>query len=252
MNRIVEFIRGFAERMAEEIVPAAHGRALLVPSLPRVFYANHFSVDPGAKVSAAEIVEELEPTFTAAGLAHRSVSIDDGLGGEVASQFARLGWQVEELLVMPHDGPTPDVDISAVTEVGWRDLEPYWAAGMRSSPEITDEDEVRQLVAGQVRRQVAVDVRYFAARQDGEITSYCELFSDGKTGQIESVMTLEPFRNRGFAKAVVVRALAESRSAGNDLTFLMAEAADWPKELYRKLGFETEFSVWDFLLRPPS
>jgi GNAT superfamily N-acetyltransferase len=236
--------------MAEEIVPAPHGRALLAPSLPRVFYANQFSVELGAEASAVELVEELEPIFAAAGLAHRKVSVDDELGAALAPQVSKLGWQVEELLVMPHHEPTPDVDTSAVDEVGWQDLEPIWATGMRSSPEIQDEEDVRQLVAGQVRRQRAVDVRYFAARVDGEIASYCELFSGEGTGQIESVMTLEPFRNRGLAKAIVVRALAESRAAGHDLTFLMAEAQDWPKELYRKLGFETAGSVWDFLLRP--
>jgi ribosomal protein S18 acetylase RimI-like enzyme len=63
-------------------------------------------------------------------------------------------------------------------------------------------------------------------------------------------MTLEPFRGRGLAKAVVTRALVESGAAGNDFTFLVAEAEDWPKQLYRKLGFETVGSIWDFLLPP--
>jgi hypothetical protein len=31
---------------------------------------------------------------------------------------------------------------------------------------------------------------------------------------------------------------------------LLAEADDWPKELYRKLGFEAAGSVWAFLLKP--
>ena len=67
MNRAVEFVRRFDERLAEESVPAAHGRALLTPSLPRVFYANHFSVDLGAEVSASELIEELEPVVLALG-----------------------------------------------------------------------------------------------------------------------------------------------------------------------------------------
>ena len=144
----------------------------------------------------------------------------------------------------------PDVDTSGVEEVGWKELEPMWAAGIRSSPEIQNEEEVRQLVAAQHRRRVAVDVRYFAARVDGRIGSYCELFSREGTGQIESVMTLVAYRGRGLAKSTVTRALAESLAAGHDFTFLVAEAEDWPKELYRKLGFETAGSIWDFLLNP--
>jgi ribosomal protein S18 acetylase RimI-like enzyme len=250
MNRAVEFVRRFDERLAEEITPGPHGRALLTPSLPRVYYANQFSVDLGAEISTADLVEELEPTFAAAGLAHRRASIDGDLGAALAPEFRRLGWKAEELLVMLHTGSTPDVDTSVVDEVGWDELEPVWAEGMRSSPEIQNEEEVRQLVAAQHRRRIAVDVRYFAARVDGRIASYCELFSDGKTGQIESVMTQEQFRGRGLAKAIVTRALVESRSAGHDFTFLLAEAEDWPKELYRKLGFEAVGSIWDFLLPP--
>jgi ribosomal protein S18 acetylase RimI-like enzyme len=151
---------------------------------------------------------------------------------------------------MPHRGPLPPIDTSAVVEVEPAELEPIWAEGMRSSSEIErSEEEVRQLVAAQHRRRRAVEVRYFAARVRGRIASYCELFSDGRTGQIESVMTLEPFRGRGLAKAVVTRALHESK-ARHDFTFLVADAGDWPKELYRKLGFEAVGSIWDFVLLP--
>jgi ribosomal protein S18 acetylase RimI-like enzyme len=250
MKRAVAFARRFNEQLVEELVPAAHGRALLTPSLPRVYYANHFSVDLGAEASARELIDALEPIFSEAGLPHRKVSVDDELGARVAPEFRELGWKVEELLVMPHRGEPPELDTSGVDEVDWEDLEPVWAEGMRASPEIQDEDEVRQLVAAQHRRRLATHVRYFAARVDGELASYCELFSDEHTGQIESVMTLERFRGRGLAKAIVTRSLAESRAPGRDFTFLHAEAEDWPKELYRKLGFETVGSVWDFLLPP--
>ncbi len=249
MKRAVEFVRRFRERMTEEVVPAPHGRALLTPSMPRVYYTNTFAVDLGAEGSATELLEDLEPIFWAAGLTHRQVSVDDELGARAAPKFRELGWKTEELLVMPHRGETPQVDTSGVEEVGWEELEPVWAEGMRASPEIRDEEEVRQLVAAQHRRRIAVDVRYFAARADGRIASYCELFSDGTTGQIESVMTLEEFRRRGLAKAIVTHALAESRAAGHDFTFLLAEAEDWPKELYRKLGFESVGSIWAFLLQ---
>jgi ribosomal protein S18 acetylase RimI-like enzyme len=251
VRRVIDFIRRFDERLVEEVVPARYGRALLTPSLPRVYYANHFSVDLGADVAAVELVEELEPIFAARGLAHRKVSMDDVLGDRLAPEFRRLGWKGEELLVMPHSGAMPDVDTSRVDEVEPSQLEPIWAEGMRSSPDVLGDETVRQLMAAQHRRRLAVDVRYFAARADGEIASYCELFSDERTGQIESVMTLERFRGRGLAKAIVTHSLAESRTAGHDLTFLLAEADDWPKELYRKLGFEIVGSIWDFLLTPP-
>jgi ribosomal protein S18 acetylase RimI-like enzyme len=250
LERAVEFQRGFDERLVEDVVPSRHGRGLLTPSLPRVFYLNHLSVDVGAHASADDLIEEAEGIHAAAGLAHRKISIDDELGAVVAPRFRELAWKVEELLVMPHIGAAPCVDISAAQELGPEELEQVWIEGMRASPEIQNEEEIRQLVAAQHRRRQVVQVRYFAARSEGQIASYCELFSDGKTGQIESVMTLERFRGRGLATGVVARALAESR-AEHDLTFLVADADDWPKELYRKLGFEARGSIWDFLRPPP-
>jgi hypothetical protein len=50
----------------------------------------------------------------------------------------------------------------------------------------------------------------------------------------------------------VSRALAASREAGNDMTFLMALRDDWPKELYRKLGFDEIGHVYEFVRPAPS
>jgi hypothetical protein len=35
---------------------------------------------------------------------------------------------------------------------------------------------------------------------------------------------------------------------GNDLTFLIADRDDWPKQLYAKLGFDEVGRVWEFVL----
>jgi ribosomal protein S18 acetylase RimI-like enzyme len=150
---------------------------------------------------------------------------------------------------MAHSGVLPAIGTSSVEEVEPAAMEPVWAEGIRSDHPEEGEEAVGQLVRAQHRRRRAADVRYFAARVDGRVASYCELFLADGTGQIESVMTLEPYRGRGLAKAVVSRALAESQAV-HDFTFLVAEAHDWPKELYRKLGFESAGSIWDFL-RPP-
>ena len=53
------------------------------------------------------------------------------------------------------------------------------------------------------------------------------------------MITLPDYRRRGLARSLVLHAVAESHAAGNDLTFLVADANDWPQRLYEKLGFET-------------
>jgi spore maturation protein CgeE len=110
---------------------------------------------------------------------------------------------------------------------------------------------VRQLVDYNRVVMEAIETRFFAARVDGALVSYCDLYSNGQTGQLEAVMTLEPYRDRGLARATVSRALEASRQAGNDLTLLLAHRDDWPQELYRKLGFDEVGFVYDFV-RPPT
>jgi ribosomal protein S18 acetylase RimI-like enzyme len=247
LDRAVEFERRYSDGLVEKVVPARHGHGRFTPELPLVRYLNYYAVDVGARAGIEELVAVAEELHSTQGLAHRKIAIDDDLGRELESAFRERGWRHEELLVMPHGGASPDVDVSVVEEVEPEELEPVWVDGMRASPELESEEEIRQLVEAQHRRRRAVGVRYFAARADDRIASYCELFSDGGTGQIESVMTLEPYRGRGLAKAVVTRALRESRIR-HDFTFLVADASDWPQHLYRKLGFESVGSIWDFLL----
>ena len=63
---------------------------------------------------------------------------------------------------------------------------------------------------------------------------------------IENLATVPRFRNRGLARATVLAAAAAAQAAGNDLVFIVADAADWPLELYRRLGFDELGSEWSF------
>jgi ribosomal protein S18 acetylase RimI-like enzyme len=246
-DRAVAFQRDFDRQRAEVTISSAHGTAYLTPSLPRVHDLNGFVVDIGASATAEELISEADEILGTYGLRHRKIAIDDELGRDLAPAFRAGGWQVEELLVMPHVRPAPPVDTSVVEEVEADVLIPVWEKGMRR--DFGDEEVVSQLVRAHLGRQAGVDVRYFATRAGEGIASYCELFSDGSTGQIESVMTEEELRGRGLGKAVVAGAVAASYAA-HDFTFIVAEANDWPKDLYRKLGFESAGSIRRFLLRP--
>lgn len=249
-ERAVAFMRAFSEGVAERRTRTRYGTALFVDSLPRVHWVNTLAVDLGVRATAEELAADAESVQGQAGLRHRRLSISDDLGAEVEATVHGLGWKVERLLVMVHGGGGRDVDTGGVERMSPAELEPAWAAGTRES--IPDEETVRQLVAAQHRRRLAADVRYYGVRADGEIASYCELFADGETAQIESVMTRAPFRGRGLASAVVTAALRDAQARGHSLVFLCADDEDWPKELYAKLGFTTSGRVWDFLREPRS
>jgi hypothetical protein len=40
------------------------------------------------------------------------------------------------------------------------------------------------------------------------------------------------------------------KTAGHSLDFLVADDEDWPKELYRRLGFEPRAHCWEFIREP--
>ena len=244
-ERAVDFQREFDRRRAELTIRAAHGTAYLTPSLPRVYDLNAFVVDRGTTAGAQELIAEADPILGSHGLEHRKISIADDLGRRVESGFRKAGWQVVEHLVMPHVRPAPALDLTQVEEIAADELVSVWQAGM--GREDLDADTVDQLVRAQLARRDHTHVRYFATRVDGRPASYCELFSDGETGQIESVMTDPELRGRGLGKLVVAGALAASQAAHGS-TFLVADANDRPKELYRTLGFENAGGVYRFLL----
>jgi len=95
-----------------------------------------------------------------------------------------------------------------------------------------------QLFSGKQLIGRRVKARFFAVVVDGEVVSYTDLYQDGAEAQIEDVGTLNEHRGRGYASAVVLAAIAEARKTGAEFVFLVADYEDWPKELYRRLGFD--------------
>jgi predicted GNAT family acetyltransferase len=75
----------------------------------------------------------------------------------------------------------------------------------------------------------------------------CELYTIDTVAQIEDVNTLEEFRGRGLASAVVLAAARRAEERGCDVVFLIADDDDWPKDLYARLGFEPVSRTWSFV-----
>ena len=251
LERCLVFLWGIADRTAKVKEPSRHGVAHLNPDLPYVWRRNYLFADGDLEaVTAEELAAETESILGPAGLRHRKIElVDPEAGARLEPGFRELGWTVEcDVVMAARRPPDRETDTSAVDEVPLDDLVPVWTEGWRAEPQVENEEVVRQLVEHRRVVAEAVDTRFFAGRVDGEIGSYCELYSEPGIGQIEDVLTLERFRNRGLARATVTRALHESRRAGHDLTFLIADRDDWPRTLYEKLGFDEIGRIWEFVL----
>lgn len=252
LARTVAFERHLLERVSTRIVPFAWGTAYLNDGYRVRWDSNLLWVERGS-ASGQELASEAERILGGAGLAHREIRVDDDAhGGAIAEELERAGYGWDRLVVMalrreprlPRLGESPS---SGAEEVPLAELRPALETVLRREPWGDSEDVVRMLAdfRGELERHAGA--RFFCARVGGQIASMCELYVEASIAQIEDVNTLQEFRNRGLARAVVQRAVERARAEGATLVFLHALDGDWPKHLYGRLGFDPIGHVWSFV-----
>ena len=101
-----------------------------------------------------------------------------------------------------------------------------------------DPATVEEIIAADRLMWKAANSRIFGIVENGEVVSSAQLYSDGRTAQVEEVATLPSHRGRGHATAVVTKAVEEALSGDHEFIFLVADGDAWPKKLYNRLGFE--------------
>jgi ribosomal protein S18 acetylase RimI-like enzyme len=251
LARAVAFEEALREAVAERVVDSPLGSAVFNDTLRFVWTLNTLRVERSG-ATAEEIAAEAERLQGEAGLAHRRVVIvdeEDGRGLEEA--FNALGWKTDAYLFMvPRREPNRPVDTSGVAEVAREALAPIRRSILREWLPEASEEVIRQVGEADRLMAAAGKARHFAAVVDGIPVSSTDLYSDGRTAQIEDVGTLPDHRGQGHASAVVMRALQEAHAMGHEFVFLSADARDWPKELYRRLGFDGVGERYAYLLRP--
>jgi GNAT superfamily N-acetyltransferase len=253
LERAASFEEALRERCAERVVPFRFGRAFFNDTFPLVWDLNVLRVEEPAGATASELAAEADRLHGEAGQGHRRVAVaDERVGEALADPFRALGWRADRFLVMCYRGtgersanpatPVEEVDAAA--------LRPLREAIVSAQP-WAETEEVTRMVADAVQLVGRVgSARHFAVRVNGGVASAADLYSDGRTAQVEDVATLPEHRGRGHATAVVLRAVEEALATGHDFVFLVADAEDWPKELYVRLGFAPLGHTWTFLRLP--
>jgi ribosomal protein S18 acetylase RimI-like enzyme len=255
LARTLAFEREVVESVSTRLVQFTWGTAYLNDGYPERWDSNFLWVDGAddAVADAGALAVEADRVLGEAGLSHREIRIDDDVYGKaVAADLARSGYGGDRLVVMALRRPADRAPTSeAAEEVGLATLRPALEIVLRREPWATTEEIVRVHADFRGELQRHAGARFFCARVDGEIAAMCDLYVRGSIAQIEDVNTLQEFRNRGLARAVVQLAAKQASASGADLVFLHALDDDWPKELYARLGFDPIGHVWSFV-RPPS
>ena len=218
--------------------PFRFGTAVFTPERPLRYDSNYLLVeDVPADVTAQELADEAERVQGAGGLPHRLLFFRDArIAERFALEFEQAGWRHERHILMAHRRPPErEADLSIVAEVTADTIRPARERQIRSYPWGSPEVAQQLLDA---KAHIPVETRFFAVLMNGDVASYADRYLAGDIAQVEDVATMPEHRERGYASAVVLRAVDEAKTAGAELVFLVADAEDWPRELYRRLGFD--------------
>ena len=240
-ERALAFLRALDEARAERREHVDGALVVFADSLPLVHDQNKALAVRGLTPDdLPALVERVERVQSTGALRHRKIAFDDeDACGRFAGWFQRRGWRLRPLRLMVHRGAAPAADaVGPAREVDPGELAAAAHAFAAEEPWGRSPEARRQVVAGDALTGRAVAERAFAvpAPGRGSIAAYCRLYSRDGVGQIENVTTLSAHRRRGYARALVSLALRESLAA-NELTFLVAEGADWPRHFYARMGF---------------
>jgi GNAT superfamily N-acetyltransferase len=249
-ERTVAFERDVMRRTSTRAEPFAHGTVYLNEDLPCRYGSNLLWVDLTAAPAADELVRESDRILGGAGLGHRKVNVSGRLGRSLAPRFLELGWSADHLVTMMLERPADRPPAVEVRELGFGAVRPLLDKGVRRAEPTVPDRCVDQLVEHKRVLEEFVGARFFVARVDGRDAGVCEMYTTGGIAQIEDVETLEEFRSRGAARAVVLSAAAAARDEGAALVFLVADDDDWPKHLYARLGFDPIGESWEFVREP--
>ena len=219
------------------------GIVVSTPSLPAVWAVNQVRV--AEALTFEELVDLTDREM--AGCEYRQIAVEHQQAGPGLEQaFRHAGWKAERDVVMVLAGsPDRRGDASVVVDAGEDEvleLVRRWYEDDGPTPA-----EIDQLVDYGRRETRALADRLLGVRSsDGHLVAITKLRSDGRTAQVEDVYTVPEARGRGFARALITRAVELAGDGGHDMTFIVADDADWPKLLYGRLGFRTAGLLWQF------
>jgi GNAT superfamily N-acetyltransferase len=249
-ERIDAFLRWVHATTSTRMEPSEYGTAFYNDDFPGRWDGNFLRVERPALATAEQLIFETDRLFD--GFGHREIVIgDEAAGARLAATFGRDGWEVDRLVFMVRRRDADRASVAGAEECSFEEIRPLIVEANLHSHGTTTLESAEMLADFRGTLVDTIDARFFASRVDGELAGSCELYVHGDVAEIEDVHTLERFRGRGLARAVVGRAVLEAGDRGADLVFLFADDADWPKELYAKLGFDPESRFWQFT-KPPA
>jgi GNAT superfamily N-acetyltransferase len=250
LRRLVDFELTLERESSEIVEEFDWGLLIHNPKTGALWSGNYLEVR-ATDLDAERLAELAEQVLAPLGLQHRFVvPADPAYADGLVPGFEELeGWEVRRSVYMVL-AREPDREAGRAQEVSRAAVADVRRAVGEDNPDFSGEG-LEQRFIRDARLDSAGRGRWFAAPLDGPPGASCVLFERDGIGQVETVGTMPERRGQGLASAVVTAAAKASRERGDERTFIMADADDWPWRLYERLGFDRVGVACDFLKKPP-
>jgi ribosomal protein S18 acetylase RimI-like enzyme len=249
LRRLIDFELAIERDSSEIVEEFDWGRLIHNPRTDAMWSGNYLEVHT-TDLDADALAELADRVLAPVGIQHRYVvPVDPAYADRLVPGFERLdGWEVRRSVYMVL-AREPEGEVGPAREVPRAAVEAVRRAVAEDDPNFI-RAAVEQRSARDARLDSAGNGRWFAAPPDGPPGASCVLLERDGIGQVETVGTMSERRGQGLASAVVMAAVAASRERGDDLTFIVGDADDWPWKLYERLGFDRIGEACDFLRKP--
>ncbi|MBW3605277.1 MAG: GNAT family N-acetyltransferase [Actinobacteria bacterium] len=236
--------------IASQRLDLPFARVFITDDLPEVYDLNLVAVT--TQVPPAVLLRSVERIAVTAQWEHRRVEIDDpAVAATLRAPLIDAGYAEQRFVTMALTGPselgddlipsTAVVAIAAQRDLGRRLIaEEPWADSEALIDQMTDREHRLGRVAGG---------RAVIAPPDDPVSRCLLLVSDG-LAEIDTVSTLDTHRGQGWSRAVMRRAIDAARDLGAEDVVLVADADDWPRAWYRRLGFREVGRSFAYLRAP--
>jgi GNAT superfamily N-acetyltransferase len=235
LRRALRSLRSATTTLADELVTIDAGFVVRSTELPDWWDLNHVRIT--RPVSVQELLGLVEEHQR--GLSFRQVVVEGTAGEGLEAPLRAAGWKVARNLLMALAGmpDRPPNPVELIEPDGERVVATMRRWHLEAHPDASAEELEMLAYYARIEADGLGDRLLGVEGRGGELAAITKLRSFGGVAQIEDVYTIPEARNRGYARALVCRAIVLARAGGSDLIFLTADDDDWPQQLYARLGF---------------
>jgi predicted GNAT family acetyltransferase len=248
LERAFAFERAMLGASGGRVVTGAWGQAFLTPSLDRVYDRNVIWVaGDGGGLSGAEIDGNVERLLGGHGMEHRRLLVEPAADARVRAELVeRCGYTRSENVFMVFNGdgaaPAVDGDGDGVVEAPVAAVDAGCERYLLTDPdtEYGRDARTREQLLEHHRSygpRAGAERRFAVLGEDGVAVAWARLWRRGAEAQVEDVVCLAEHRGHGHGRAVVAAATRAAVEDGAELVFIVADAEDWPRQLYGRLAY---------------